>query len=63
MIVSLFSLFVARGAELPVIDPRLIAQQSDLVVDTQDPGSAAQTDVSPGVDATAAQSSSNPPAV
>lgn len=42
MIVSMFSLFVARGAELPVIDPRLVTQPDAASVDTQVQGPAAQ---------------------
>lgn len=42
MIVSLFSLFVARGAELPVTDHRLVTQPASRRVNTQDQGPAAQ---------------------
>ena len=45
MTVSLFSLTVARGAEVPVVDPRLTAHIDYLSrVDTQDPGPAEQAD-------------------
>lgn len=46
MIVSLFTALVARGAELPVIDPRL-TQLDPSRVDTQDQGSAATPEQEP----------------
>ena len=45
MTVSLFSLTVARGAEVPVVDPRLATHiQYTSRVDTQDQGPAPQAD-------------------
>lgn len=45
MTVSLFSLIVARGAEVPVVDPRLAAHiEYTSRVDTQDQGPAQQAD-------------------
>lgn len=45
MIVSLFSLIVARGAEVPVVDPRLTTHiEFTSRVDTPDQGPATQTD-------------------
>ena len=45
MTVSLFSLTVARGAEVPVVDPRLAAHiDYSSRVDTQGQGPAEQTD-------------------
>lgn len=45
MTVSLFSLTVARGAEVPVVDPRLAAHiEYTSRVDTQDQGPALQAD-------------------
>jgi hypothetical protein len=52
MTVSLFSLIVARGAEVPVVDPRLAAHVEFAAgVDTQGQGPATQTDST--IDATA----------
>ena len=45
MTVSLFSLIVARGAEVPVVDPRLAAHvQYASGVNTQGQGPATQSD-------------------
>jgi hypothetical protein len=45
MIVSLFSLIVARGAEVPVVDPRLTSHiEYTSRVDTQAQGPATQAD-------------------
>jgi hypothetical protein len=45
MTVSLFSLTVARGAEVPVVDPRLIAHiEYSSRVDNQDQSPAEQAD-------------------
>jgi hypothetical protein len=45
MTVSLFSLIVARGAEVPVVDPRLTAHVEVAAgVDTQGEGPATQAD-------------------
>ena len=45
MIVSLFSLIVARGAEVPVVDPRLTSHvEYTSRVDTTDQGPATQAD-------------------
>lgn len=45
MTVSLFSLTVARGAEVPVVDPRLATHvEYTSRVDTQDQGPAPQAD-------------------
>jgi hypothetical protein len=45
MTVSLFSLTVARGAEVPVVDPRLAAHiEYSSRVDNQDQGPAEQAD-------------------
>lgn len=41
MNVSLFTLTVARGAELPAIDPSVAQSGTPLVVDTQNNGPAA----------------------
>lgn len=50
MTVSLFSLTVARGAEVPVVDPRLAAHSEySSRVDTQGQGPAEQADQSAGV--------------
>jgi hypothetical protein len=47
MTVSLFSLTVARGAEVPVVDPRLTAHiEYSSRVDTQGQGPAEQADQS-----------------
>jgi chitodextrinase len=56
MNVSLFTLTVARGAELPAIDPS-IAQADALVVTTQDNGPAAQSEASPVTNDSIAQTS------
>lgn len=42
MTVSLFSQLVARGAAVPVVDPRITTHPDVPRVDTQDQGSAAQ---------------------
>ena len=48
MIVSLFSLIVARGAEVPVVDPRLTSHVDFTSrVDTPDQGPAAQAESEP----------------
>jgi hypothetical protein len=52
MTVSLFSLTVARGAEVPVVDPRLAAHiEYTSRVDTQDQGPALQADQAANVSA------------
>ena len=52
MTVSLFSLTVARGAEVPVVDPRLAAHiDYTSRVDTQDQGPALQADQAANVSA------------
>lgn len=59
MIVSLFSLTVARGAEVPVVDPRLAAHVGYASrVDTTDQGPATQTDSTTDTSALAAQPTS-----
>ena len=59
MIVSLFSLIVARGAEVPVVDPRLAAHVDYASrVDTQAQGPATQADAVPATDALDAQPAS-----
>jgi len=59
MIVSLFSLIVAQGAEVPVVDPRLATHVGYASrVDTPDQGPATQTDSEPFGDALAAQPTS-----
>lgn len=45
---SLFTLFVARGAEVPAVDPRLAAHISTLAVVTNDNGPAARVDETSG---------------
>lgn len=56
MTVSLFSLIVARGAEVPVVDPRLTAHiEFATRVDTQGQGPATQSDSTTDVSALAAQ--------
>ena len=52
---SLFTLFVARGAEVPAIDPRLIAHIDALAVVTQDDRQAAPAEGSNEVAAPAKQ--------
>lgn len=47
MAVSLFTASVARGAELPVIDPRTIAQPESTRVEQNDLGSAASDAAEP----------------
>ena len=59
MIVSLFSLIVARGAEVPVVDPRLTSHiEFTSRVDTPDQGPATQADPIPVTDALDAQPAS-----
>jgi hypothetical protein len=56
MTVSLFSLIVARGAEVPVVDPRLAAHVEYATgVDTQGQGPATQSDSTTDADALEAQ--------
>jgi hypothetical protein len=56
MIVSLFSLIVARGAEVPVVDPRLASHiEFTSRVDTPDQGPATQADPISVTDALGAQ--------
>lgn len=56
MTVSLFSLIVARGAEVPVDDPRLLAHvEYASGVDTQGQGPATQSDSTTDVSVLAAQ--------
>ena len=56
MTVSLFSLIVARGAEVPVVDPRLTAHiEYSSRVDTQGQGPATQADLPTDTDALAVQ--------
>jgi hypothetical protein len=59
MIVSLFSLIVARGAEVPVVDPRLASHVGYASrVDTPDQGPATQADWVSATDALDAQPAS-----
>jgi len=59
MIVSLFSLIVAQGAEVPVVDPRLASHvEFAQRVDTPDQGPATQADSESVTDALTAQSTS-----
>lgn len=59
MIVSLFSLIVARGAEVPVVDPRLTSHvEYASRVDTPDQGPATQAALEPVTNALTAQSAS-----
>jgi hypothetical protein len=56
MTVSLFSLIVARGAEVPVVDPRLTAHiEFATGVDTQGQGPATQADSTTEASTTEAQ--------
>lgn len=56
MTVSLFSLSAARGAEVPVVDPRLTAHiEFSSRVDTQGQGPATQADLPTDADALAVQ--------
>ena len=57
---SLFTLFVARGSEVPAVDPRLIAHVDALAVVTQDDRQAAPAEGSNDVEAPAPQISSTP---
>lgn len=59
MIVSLFSLIVARGAEVPVVDPRLTSHVAySSCVDTTDQGPATQADSTTDTSALDAQPTS-----
>jgi len=59
MIVSLFSLIVARGAEVPVVDPRLASHVGFASrVDTPDQGPATQADSTTDTSALEAQPAS-----
>lgn len=59
MIVSLFSLIVARGAEVPVVDPRLTSHvEYASRVDTPDQGPATQADTTTDTSALDAQPAS-----